>query len=331
MSPGLVSGLGKASKLGRCLPQGTGGSAAMPRRIVERNCSRRYTMIVYISMKLLFIGIIINYNRGSFILAVISFALASINIASRGLPIRMEEVLRGPHQAREQRLYEARPRGAPDLARRLNTRGVGGVVPSTITAMMRGDRKARGASMWCSPWASRSAVSAKEAVRLSRISSIHPRALTIAVSRASRLSGLHRPFCAGRMNDALQGREAWRGPGKRDCGRQRSAGSRVIEACAMDQVLAKITVAALADAQQVGLAAGRHLARRQSEPRRHVTPAPEGSWPTAAASAVALIVPVPGNFVRRQTASSHPAPSNRRRPQYARRARAIQPAGRSAA
>jgi hypothetical protein len=30
----------------------------------------------------------------------------------------------------------------------------------------------------------------------------------------------------------------------------------------MDQVLAKITIAALADAQQARLAAGRHLARR---------------------------------------------------------------------
>ena len=50
-------------------------------------------MIVYISTKLLLIGIIKNYNRGSFILAVISFAPASINIVSRGLPIRMEAVL----------------------------------------------------------------------------------------------------------------------------------------------------------------------------------------------------------------------------------------------
>jgi hypothetical protein len=75
------------------LLQGTGGSAAAPWRIVERNFSMHYTMIGYISTKLLLIGIIKNYNRGSFILAVISFALVSINIASRGLPIRMEEVL----------------------------------------------------------------------------------------------------------------------------------------------------------------------------------------------------------------------------------------------
>ena len=46
--------------------------------------------------------------------------------------------------------------------------------------------------------------------------------------------------------------------------------------CAMDQVLAKITIATLADAQQARLAAGRHLARRQSEPRRHISSAPEG-------------------------------------------------------
>jgi hypothetical protein len=48
-------------------------------------------MIVYISTKLLLIGIIKNYNRGSFILAVISFAPAAINIVSGGLPIRMEK------------------------------------------------------------------------------------------------------------------------------------------------------------------------------------------------------------------------------------------------
>jgi hypothetical protein len=48
-------------------------------------------MIVHISTKLLLIGIIKNYNRGSFILAVISFALASINIESRGLPIRWKK------------------------------------------------------------------------------------------------------------------------------------------------------------------------------------------------------------------------------------------------
>ena len=28
--------------------------------------------------------------------------------------------------------------------------------------------------------------------------------------------GLHRRFCGGRMNDALNGHKAWRGPGKRD-------------------------------------------------------------------------------------------------------------------
>jgi hypothetical protein len=67
------------------LLQGTDGTAAVPWRIVERNCSRRYTMIVYISTNLLLIGIIKNYNPGSFILAVISFAPASINTVSGGL------------------------------------------------------------------------------------------------------------------------------------------------------------------------------------------------------------------------------------------------------
>ena len=42
-------------------------------------------MIVYISTKLLLIEIIKNYNRGGFILAVISFALLSANILLRGL------------------------------------------------------------------------------------------------------------------------------------------------------------------------------------------------------------------------------------------------------
>jgi hypothetical protein len=62
----------------------TGGSAAAPWRIVERNYSTHYTMIGYISTKLLLIGIIKNYNRGSFNLAVISLLPASINIVSLG-------------------------------------------------------------------------------------------------------------------------------------------------------------------------------------------------------------------------------------------------------
>lgn len=61
-----------------------------------------------------------------------------------------------------------------------------GAVPSAIAAMIRGDRKARGASrrMCRSPRASRSATSAKEPMRPSRMSSIHPRALAMAASRA---------------------------------------------------------------------------------------------------------------------------------------------------
>ena len=46
---------------------------------------------------------------------------------------------------------------------------------------------------------------------------------------------------------------------------------------AMDQVLAKIAIAALADGEQARFAAGRHLARRQSEPRRHVPSTPKGA------------------------------------------------------
>src|SRR5580704_6920429 len=45
---------------------------------------------------------------------------------------------------------------------------------------------------------------------------------------------------------------------------------------AMDQVLAKIAIAAFADAEQARLAAGRYLAGRQSEPRRHVPSTPKG-------------------------------------------------------
>jgi hypothetical protein len=36
----------------------------------------------------------------------------------------------------------------------------------------------------------------------------------------------HRRFGAGRINDALHGREDWCGPGKRDRGRQWATGSR---------------------------------------------------------------------------------------------------------
>ncbi len=59
-----------------------------------------------------------------------------------------------------------------------------GAVPSTIAAMMRGDTKARGASrrICRSPWPSRLAISEKEAIRPCRMSSIHARALAIAVS-----------------------------------------------------------------------------------------------------------------------------------------------------
>ena len=44
----------------------------------------------------------------------------------------------------------------------------------------------------------------------------------------------------------------------------------------MDQILAKIAIATLADAEEARIAAGRHLARRQSQPRRHVPSTPEG-------------------------------------------------------
>jgi hypothetical protein len=58
-------------------------------------------MIVFISTKLLLIGIIKNYNRGSFILAVISLVPASTNIVSGGLPIRVDELLQAFGEDRE--------------------------------------------------------------------------------------------------------------------------------------------------------------------------------------------------------------------------------------
>jgi hypothetical protein len=82
---------------------GSGGSAAVQRRIVELNCSRDYTMIVRISTKLLLIGIIKNNKRGSLVLSVISLAPASIDIVSDGLPIRMEQVLQAFGEDRETR------------------------------------------------------------------------------------------------------------------------------------------------------------------------------------------------------------------------------------
>jgi hypothetical protein len=48
-----------------------------------------------------------------------------------------------------------------------------------------------------SPWASRSAISAKEARRPNRMASIRPRALAMAASRTSRLSGLIAGFAQG--------------------------------------------------------------------------------------------------------------------------------------
>ena len=84
------------------------------------------------------------------------------------------------------------------LARPVTVKSAG-AVPSTIAVMMRGDTKARGASrrMWRSPWPSRLAISAKEAIRPSLISSIHRRALAMAVSRASRLSGFSSGLAEG--------------------------------------------------------------------------------------------------------------------------------------
>jgi hypothetical protein len=94
------------------LLQGSGGSAAVPWRIVERNCSRHYTMIDYISTKLLLIGIIKNCHRGSFTLAVISFVPTSI-ILCLGLPKRMEDP---PGFGEDREACKRYPRPTADLA-----------------------------------------------------------------------------------------------------------------------------------------------------------------------------------------------------------------------
>src|ERR1700736_6501503 len=90
--------------------------------------------------------------------------------------------------------------------------------------MIRGERKARGASrrMFRSPTASGWSILPKEAIRPSRMSSIHPRALAMAVSKVSRLSG----FIVG----FVLGNEAWRRPGKGDHGQRMDVGSRISEA-----------------------------------------------------------------------------------------------------
>jgi len=76
------------------------------------------------------------------------------------------------------------------LARPVTVRSAG-AFPPTIAAMIRGETKASGASrrMCRSPWASRSAISTRDPIRPSQISLIHRRALAIAMSRESRLSG----------------------------------------------------------------------------------------------------------------------------------------------
>jgi hypothetical protein len=67
-----------------------------------------------------------------------------------------------------------------------------GAVPSRSADTIRGERNASGASsrMWRSTFASRRAIAAKLAARPCAKSSIHSRALAIAIRRASRRPGL---------------------------------------------------------------------------------------------------------------------------------------------
>ena len=78
-----------------------------------------------------------------------------------------------------------------------------------------------------SPWASRSTISAKEAMRPSLISSFDPSPGPWRWRRGEHPAlGFHRWLCARGMNDALHGREARRRSGKRDRDRRREVGSR---------------------------------------------------------------------------------------------------------
>src|ERR1700720_4734221 len=97
--------------------------------------------------------------------------------------------------------------------------------------MMRGERKAKGASkrMCRSPCPSRSAISAKEPMRPRLMSSIHPRAFAIAMSKASRLSGFIAGFAQGACTMPFTAAKLGAVQGKRDRGRW-VAGSQIIEA-----------------------------------------------------------------------------------------------------
>jgi hypothetical protein len=105
------------------------------------------------------------------------------------------------------------------IARPVTVRSVG-TVPSAIAAMMRGETKASGASrrMCRSPRASRLAISAQEAIRPSQPSSIHPRALAIAMSRAWLLWGR---YLAASRQQSVQVRVS-----SRLCGRERNLQGR---------------------------------------------------------------------------------------------------------
>ena len=105
-----------------------------------------------------------------------------------------------------------------------------GAVPSTIAAMMRGDRKAKGGEQADVPFALDLTLSnLGEGSNTAEPDVVDP-SPSLGEGGEKRLAGFgfHRRFCAGRMNDAFYGRKAWRGPGKRDRGRRRVPGSRVI-------------------------------------------------------------------------------------------------------
>ena len=72
----------------------------------------------------------------------------------------------------------------------------------------------------------------------------------------------------------------------------------------MDQLLAKILVAPLADAEQLRLAAGGELPRDEAQPGRKIATSIEGlRSPTAATSADATIAPNPGIVASRRASS----------------------------
>ena len=97
-----------------------------------------------------------------------------------------------------------------------------GAAPSTIAAMNAGRLEGEGSQQADVPFALGLTLSnLGEGSNTAEPDVVDPSS-SLGDGGEKRLAGLgfHRRFCAGRMNDAFYGRKAWRGPGKRDRGRQ---------------------------------------------------------------------------------------------------------------